>query len=204
MAEPNTNARLEAFCDGVFAIAATLLVIELRPPAPEGIATSADLWRELQHRVPAIAALILSFAVIVITWVNHHAMMKAVRGSSASFLYANALLLLTVVFIPFPTALLGEFLFSDHAAPAAVLYNAVLAVQGLAWALALRAIMKDQLTADERGLAMVRENYRNGFFGLALYSVLTITAFWFPLVAVTGTAVSWIFWLGLSIKLKHV
>src|SRR5215831_707694 len=102
----NHNSRLEAFCDGVFAIALTLLIIEIKIPAPEHINTTGDLWLALKHLLPSVYAFVLSFCIILITWVNHHAALRLVNKSSYPFIYANGFLLLTVVFMPFPTALL--------------------------------------------------------------------------------------------------
>ena len=131
MAESNINSRLEAFFDGVFAIALTLLIIDIKIPSRENIYTTNDLWLSFKHLFPSIFAFLLSFVIVFITWVNHHATLKLVDKSSSSFIYANGFLLLTIVFIPFPTALLGEYLFTDHAAPAVVLYTAVDALQAI-------------------------------------------------------------------------
>src|SRR5688572_12194779 len=135
MTHANPNARLEAFCDGVFAIALTLLIIELKIPETEPIEDTAALWSALEHLVPAMSAFLLSFVVIFITWVNHHAALSRVNASSPSFIFANGFLLLTVVALPFPTALLGTYVLTDHAAPAVSLYNGVLTVQAVAWLL---------------------------------------------------------------------
>ena len=72
MAESNTNSRLEAFCDGVFAIALTLLIIDIKIPSRENIYTTNDLWLSLTHLLPSIFAFLLSFIIVFITWVNHH------------------------------------------------------------------------------------------------------------------------------------
>src|SRR4029450_85328 len=98
------------------------------------------------------------FGVILITWVGHHAALKLVKRSSASFIYANGFLLLTVVFVPFPTALLGEFVLTDHAGPAVFLYNAVVAVQAIGWILCGRAALKNGLARDENAAKTIREN----------------------------------------------
>lgn len=116
MMETNANARLEAFCDGVFAIALTLLIIDIGLPSMDTIRSTPELWRALLGLGPSVFAFVLSFAIVLITWVNHHGTLKLVSRSSAPFLYANGFLLLTVVFIPFPTSLLGPFLWTDHAA----------------------------------------------------------------------------------------
>src|SRR6185503_18561136 len=135
MSETNPNTRLEAFCDGVFAIALTLLIIDIKIPHTAEIHNTADLWFALWHIVPSVLAFVLSFVIILITWVNHHAALKLGNKSSGAFMYANGLLLLAVVFLPFPTSLLGEYLLTDHAAPAVVLYNSTLVFQSLGWIL---------------------------------------------------------------------
>src|SRR5262245_19752501 len=145
MAEAQPNSRLETFCDGVFAIALTLLIIDIKIPAADAIGTTRELWLALRHLVPAILAFVLSFAIILITWVNHHAAFRLVNKSSAVFIYANGFLLLTVVLMPFPTALVGEYLLTDHVAPAVVIYNAVTAVQAVGWILVSGAALRDRL-----------------------------------------------------------
>lgn len=203
MAEANANSRLEAFSDGVFAIALTLLIIDVKLPATESTGSTAELWRALQHLAPSVFAFVLSFSIILITWVNHHAALKLVTKSSASFIYANGFLLLTVVFIPFPTSLLGEFLLTDHAAPAVVLYDAVLAAQAIGWILLSRTALKNQLTKDDTSTSTMSGNNRNAYFAFAFYSLLSIVALWFPLAIAIVTTMSWIFWLMLGVRMKH-
>ena len=197
------NARLEAFCDGVFAIALTLLIIDIRLPATVSVGTSPELWHALGRLLPSVFAFLLSFSIILITWVNHHGALKLVHRSTASFMYANGLLLLTVVFIPFPTSLLGQFVLSETASPAVVLYNAVLAVQSIAWIMIGRAALNNHLYNDEPAAAIARENMRRGYVAFAFYALLAIVAVWFPLTSAIITTVSWMFWLALGIRMKH-
>lgn len=145
----------------------------------------------------------LSFGIILITWVNHHAALKLVNKSSPAFIYANGFLLLTVVSIPFPTSLLGSFLLTDHAAPAVVLYDAVLSVQAIAWIMLSRAALNDRLTTGERSASLIRDNTRNGYFAFALYALLSIAALWFPLTVAIVTTLTWIFWLAFGIRMKR-
>ena len=133
MSEPNPYSRLEAFCDGVFAIALTLLIIDVRIPSKTEINSTADFWHALGHVAPSIFAFVLSFTIILITWVNHHNALKLGNKSSSSFIYANGFLLLGVVFMPFPTSLLGEYILTDHAAPAVILYEVTMALQAIGW-----------------------------------------------------------------------
>ena len=109
------TSRLEAFSDGVFAIAATLLVLELRVP-DEGVV----LPRALFHLWPAYAAYLISFATIGIIWVNHHTLLEHCKRADRPFLYLNLLLLITVGIVPFPTALVGRYILAEHGATAAL------------------------------------------------------------------------------------
>ena len=203
MTDAHPNARLEALCDGLFAVALTLLILDVKLPSAESIASTPELWRALRHLAPSLFAFVLSFGIILITWVNHHGMLKLVGGSSTSFIYANGFLLLTVVLLPFPTGLLGDFLGTDHASPAVVLYNAVLAVQAIAWLLVSGTALKYRLTTGERAMATMRAGNRNGYGAVALYSLLAVAALWFPLAAAVVTTLSWVFWLMFSIRIKH-
>ena len=202
--ESKVNSRLEAFCDGVFAIALTLLIIDIKIPSMESIGSSTELWRALRHLGPEIFALALSFIIILITWVNHHGMLKLVRKSSPLFIYANGFLLLTVVFIPFPTSLLGAFIRTDHATPAVVLYNAVLACQAIGWILMSGSALKNRLVQEDHAVAQIRKLYQNGCFACGFYSLLALAAVWFPISSALITTASWIFWLVLGIRMKHV
>jgi uncharacterized membrane protein len=109
------TARLETFADGVFAIAATLLVLELRVPEP-----SDDLAARLVDLWPAYAAYLVSFMTIGIIWVNHHTLLEHCLRADRRFLYLNLLLLVTVGIVPFPTALVGRYILDPHAATAAL------------------------------------------------------------------------------------
>jgi uncharacterized membrane protein len=203
MTESNTNSRLEAFCDGVFAIALTLLIIDIKIPSSETINTTSDLWLALQHLLPAVFAFLLSFMIILISWVNHHATLKLVHKSSPGFIYANGFMLLTIVIIPFPTALLSEYLFTDHAAPAVVLYAATNVLTAIAWILLSQAALTpNPLTKNEKSTLAMRTNQRNGYFALVIYTLCAIMAFWFPLVVALLLTVIWIGWLLYGITIK--
>ena len=117
------KSRLEAFSDGVFAIAITLLIIEVAVPEAE----HGALWDELVDAWPQFAAYAVSFFVIGIMWVNHHALVDLARTVDRAFLFLNLLLLLFVVTIPFTTALLADYIREgDNAKVAAAIYGASL------------------------------------------------------------------------------
>jgi uncharacterized membrane protein len=98
------TSRLEAFSDGVFAIAITLLIIEVHVPD----AAPGRLAHDLAEQWPSYAAYVVSFLQIGIVWVNHHTLLAHVARTDRTLLFLNLLMLMCVAFIPFPTALLAE------------------------------------------------------------------------------------------------
>ena len=200
----NVNARLEAFCDGVFAIAITLLIIDIKIPSVTAITSKQDLYRAIGHLLPNILAFLLSFITIFITWVNHHEAMKLVHKTSAHFIYANGFMLLTVVFIPFPTSLLGEFVLTESASPAVAIYSSVFGIQSIAWALMCLAALNpaNLLLKSEKAVRLARQNLKRSYYAFVLYAGCTVLAFWFPLTIAVVVATTWIIWLIIGINLK--
>lgn len=186
----------------MFAIALTLLIIDIKVPSPDAIGTSQEMWLALKHLGPSIVAFVVSFTIIFITWANHHAAFALVNRSSASFMFANGFLLLTVVFMPFPTALVGEYLLTDHAAPAVVIYNSLTVVQAVGWILVAGAALRGRLTKDEKSTMVMRNSLRNGYFAVVVYSLLALLAFWFPLSIAVVTTMLWAYWLVLGIRMR--
>ena len=203
MTAANPNSRLEAFCDGVFAIALTLLIIDIKIPSSIEINNTADFWLALKHITPSIFAFVLSFIIILITWVNHHNSFTLINKSSPSFIYANGFLLLTVVFIPFPTSLLGEHILTDHASPAVFLYTGIIAIQGLGWVLLSAASLKNELSINEKAIAQIKVNRKNGYITFIIYFLLALISFWFPLTIAIVTTMTLVFWLFYGVKMKH-
>jgi uncharacterized membrane protein len=180
--EPNT-ARLETFSDGVFAIAATLLVLEFT------VNHSRDLGSQLLHLWPAYLAYVTSFVTIGIIWINHHHTVSLLGRVDRTFLFINNLLLLTVAFLPFPTKLVGDDLRHNGSEEAAVLvYAATLLLMALLhqawWQYARR---NRRLIADNVGdsaLAAVDHAY---IAGVPAYGAAVVLAFFSPLAAVALT-----------------
>jgi uncharacterized membrane protein len=111
--------RLDTFSDGVFAIAITLLALDL--PRPEG----NDLWHELAHAWESYASFLISFLTIGIIWLNHHALFDRVARADRTLLMLNVLLLLWVSIIPWPTGLVADHLSGGGASAATAVYCTV-------------------------------------------------------------------------------
>src|ERR1700737_20119 len=107
---PMSKGRLEAFSDGVFAIVIALLILDVRLPAGAHVSIAA-----LEQVLPRIATFVLSFVVVGVYWVAHHNMLHFIERVDRSLLWLNLLLLLCVVFIPFPASFLGTDLRSPLA-----------------------------------------------------------------------------------------
>ncbi|MBV8050433.1 MAG: DUF1211 domain-containing protein, partial [Acidobacteriaceae bacterium] len=112
------TARIEAFSDGVFAIAITLLILEIQIPGPSG-----NLGSQLIKEWPFYVAFLISFAFIGIMWINHHRLFTHIKRSDNTLMILNLLLLLGVTSVPFPTVVLAQHLGHPDQAVAARVYN---------------------------------------------------------------------------------
>lgn len=127
-----TTVRLAGFSDGVFAVAATLLVFNIAAPPPG----HGPLWDALRYRWPSFAAYVVSFLIIGIIWVNHHGLFQQIARVDRPLLFLNVFLLLVVVFIPFATRLLSEYLQSGpDSHVAAAVYSTTMLLMAVAMSL---------------------------------------------------------------------
>jgi uncharacterized membrane protein len=164
--------RLQALCDGVFAIAITLLVLEL--PVPE---ESHDLARDLLDRWHSYAAYVVSFVTIAIVWINHHALMDRVRQADRTLLELNLLLLLFVALIPWPTGLLAEYLRDDRqASTAAAVYGGVMALMASSFTLIWVYLQRQQDLAHPAARAHLGTAVRRSLVGPTVYVAGTFVA----------------------------
>ena len=196
MSEKNQLARLETFCDGVFAIAATLLILEIKIPPVDSIHSVSDLSQRLLEDWPSWFGFCLSFIIIVIAWVNHHVCSQHISKSSSLFIYANLFLVFTVAVLPFVTGLMAEYLQTPYAQPAVSIYCFVLLIHNIAWILLMRSIFYPvPLTGDEAGHKMLLMTKKNSEFAFFIYVAIFIFSFWFPVIAMVLITASWIMWI---------
>jgi uncharacterized membrane protein len=159
--------RVEAFSDGVFAIAITLLILEIKVP-PAG---SGDLARQLWRQWPSYVSFLISFAFIGIMWVNHHRLFTYIKRCDHILLMLNLLLLLGVTWVPYPTAVLATHLNQQDQRTAAGLFSGtyfcIAIFFRLLWHYA--ANRKRQLLAADTDWELVNEITRHYWFGPFLY-----------------------------------
>jgi uncharacterized membrane protein len=200
MSSKNETLRIEMFSDGVFAIAITLLILEIKVPAIDAIHSADDLWKGLAHLWPSYFAFILSFGFILIAWVNHHMTFNFLEKSSPKLMFANGFLLLNIIFLPYPTALLAEYITSDYIQPAVVFYCFCYVLQNIAWTLLFIAIAKSKLLKNDQAVHAAYHQFRKFCrIGLVIYISITILAWWFPLPALVLNTLLWFLWLSLCL-----
>jgi uncharacterized membrane protein len=178
-----STARLETFADGVFAIAATLLILNVDAQIGEH---SSALGHRLLEIWPSYIAYAVSFVTIGIIWSNHHTVMAQLGRVDRTFLMLNVLLLLCVAFVPFPTRLIAEHLRDRHDLEAAALaYGATMTVMSVAyltlWIYASHAGRLLHTDADPRVVSGITRSYLPG---TPVYLTATLIAFVTPLASV--------------------
>jgi uncharacterized membrane protein len=188
-------SRVEAFSDGVFAIAITLLILEIRVPHVDH-----GLWAGLLALWPSYVAFLLSFVVILIEWVNHHELLSNVRRVSYPFLFANGLLLLTVTFVPFPTAVLAAYLGTAEAKSAAAFYCGTFFVNALAWNLVFQTMVRRGLLKADVPAAVIARVRRAYWFGSTVYLLSTLLALIQPAAGLLLNVSLWILWIRLGYR----
>jgi TMEM175 potassium channel family protein len=188
------TGRLEAFSDGVFAVAITLLVIDLKVPILQEPLTPQKLTGELLSQWPSYIAFLISFATILIMWVNHHNMFKLIHKSDTVFLFANGFLLLLVTSVPFPTALVSEYLDTSAAVIACVVYCGLFVIINVAYNLLWWSAVSHHLLKPTISHSLIRARARAYLLGFPSYLLALIVAFWNPFVSIAICALLWVFW----------
>lgn len=127
-----TKSRVETFSDGIFAIIVTLLVLEIKVPHIEEHNSISQLASALWALAPKIIAWIISFFTVCVIWVNHHRIFEAIKYINQPFFWLNANLLLWTSFLPFPTALMGDY---SHNSLAVSFFGIISFLMGVAFTL---------------------------------------------------------------------
>ena len=165
-----TTSRLEAFSDGVFAIAATLLILNVAE-------SGAPLSHALLRIWPSYAAYAVSFMTIGVIWINHHTVMDQIGKVNRTFLLITVAFLMLVAFIPFPTRLLAQNITSEGARAAAVSYGITLTLTAILFNVLWRyAAHRSRLLRPDAGARVVQGIARSYFVGPVTYFAATLVA----------------------------
>ena len=178
------TGRMEAFSDGVFAIAITLLVLELSVPET----AFEDLWSGIAHQWPSYLAYVTSFLTIGGIWAAHHGIFRRLQYANQRLMVLNLLLLMATSFLPFPTKLMAETIHDEGAARTAVIfYGGTLLVISLLlsalWgSVALdRRVLRPEVSDDDvKAIALATAP------NIGLYVTMIALAFFAPQAAIFG------------------
>jgi len=176
--EESGTSRLETFSDGVFAIAATLLVLQFQVPKHHGPA----FGHELLHNWHPYLAYATSFLTIGIIWINHHHLMVTIARVDRTFLFISTLLLLVVAFIPYPTQLVAE---ASSEPAAAYMYGGTLLVMAVVFNVLWIYASRDRRLLSEAMLpGQVRAVTQACAVGVPMTGLVVLLATWTPLGSV--------------------
>lgn len=172
LTEGGRKGRLEAFSDGVLAVAITLLVLDLHV-YPEG---HGSLAQQLVQEWPSFAAYVLSFFIIGVIWVNHHALLALAARVDRVLMFDNLLLLLFVTTIPFTTSTLASFLTAGgtDARLAVVLYGLSMEGMAVSFTLMLRHLVRRGLLIHPVDRATGRRAVRRFGLGTVVYPIVVL------------------------------
>jgi uncharacterized membrane protein len=182
-----SKARIEAFSDGVFAITVTLLVLEIKIPEIHNHLSKQELLHTLQGLLPKVLSWIVSFLVVCVIWINHYRILEQLKTITQGLFWLNANLLLWCSFIPFPTALMGDYVNN----PVALMtFGLILSLTSLGFVLIRFYVLKH--------LAVLEESIDIHYFKKATRRSIIFG----PLLYITGAALSFIHpYLGFAIYL---
>jgi TMEM175 potassium channel family protein len=177
------TGRLEAFSDGVFAIAVTLLVLDIAVPA----SAEAHLLRSVADLWPSYLAYVVSVSTIGAMWLGHNAITEYLERTDVGFVRLNLLLLLFIAFLPFPTRLFAEFIGKDSPERvAATIYGLSLLLASALLLVLWRYALRNQLVrpdADDEEVQLLTKRLTPGLTG---YPVLIVAGLFIPVIAVIG------------------
>jgi uncharacterized membrane protein len=202
MQDKETN-RVEAFSDGVFAIAITLLILEIKVPDLSNGISNFQLYRSLVNLWPSYFAFLLSFTATLIMWINHHGFFNNLKTIDSKFLFANGFLLLLVTFVPFPTAVLAKYINSSGANAASAFYCGTFVLISIAYNLLWftsaykRRLVKENISNEV--ILKIKNAYILGFF---VYLAAFIISIFYAVAGLLINLSLWIFWTVLDYSSK--
>lgn len=199
------TVRIENFSDAVFAIAITLLVLDLHVPDTNSIKNGTDLLVYLKGEWTSYLAFTLSFFSIFIMWVNHHKIFKQIYSRNTAIMFANGLILFLVSAVSFPTALLARFFDGEASNIAVAIYTGIFVLinisYNLLWFIASKnkKLLRPGITNS--AILKIRNNY---LYGLPTYIIAFGISFQFPAIALAICMILLVFWAFSSGKINVV
>lgn len=196
------TARIEAFSDAVFAIAVTLLVLELHIPEFKVGQDPLQLVQELRQQGPGYLAFVISFFTIFIMWVNHHKLFKQIYKRNTGLMFANGLILFLACLVSFPSSLLTRFYETPSRQVSVSIYTGMFVLINLSHTLLWYLASKDKkLLRPGLGGEAIKTIRNNYLIGLPAYLSAFGLSFYYPATALGICSFLWIYWAVSSKKI---
>jgi uncharacterized membrane protein len=189
------TGRLEAFSDGIFGVAITLLAIEIGISEYDN-ATNTNLWERIVEKWPEYFAYFNSFATVLLIWMGHHKIFSKIWKANHWIMLVNGLALLCIVLFPYPTRLVGNFIGTNAQNTAIAFYAGFTGLIVLAMFLLNLSILthKKYIIHPEKNLAFFQSQSKLQLLAIGVYAVATFLAFYSPTIAIGITFLMWVFW----------
>ncbi|WP_379966243.1 TMEM175 family protein [Epilithonimonas sp. UC225_85] len=202
--EKNT-ARLEAFSDGIFGVAITLLALEIGIQEYQG-ANNLNLLERIIEKWPEYFTYFNSFATVLLIWMGHNKIFEQLKKSNHWLIFLNGFVLLLVVLFPFPTKVVGSFIGTAAQETAVAFYAGFTGFITLSMLLLNLVIVnnKSLLISPEKSIPWLKNMIKGQVLGFIVYEATAVLAFYYSAIALIITFLMWILWAVISMdKNEH-
>lgn len=189
------TGRLEAFSDGIFGVAITLLAIEIGISEYQN-PTNLNLWEKIVEKWPEYFAYFNSFATVLLIWMGHHKIFEKIWKANHWIILLNGLVLLFVVLFPFPTRMVGNFIGTSAENTAISFYAGFTGIIVLNMFFLNLGILSNKkvISYPEKNIPWFKNQTKQQLIAILVYGIATFLAFYLPNVALTLTFLMWVFW----------
>jgi uncharacterized membrane protein len=192
------TVRIEAFSDGIFCVAITLLAIEIGVEANRN-ETNQGLFQSLINKWPICLAYFISFVNVLLAWMGHHGLFKNLRNTNTAVMISNGFLLMLVALVPFPTKTLGLFLQTGAFKTAVIFYTGYFVLISIAFRLLwYAASRKKDLLVHGISDVEIKTLTKNENIGLICNSIILAVSLISPWTALILSFVMWIYWIAFA------
>jgi len=192
------TSRIEAFSDGVFCVAITLLAIEIGIQAKKD-ETNDGLIKLLLSKWPLYLAYLISFVNVLLAWIGHHSLFKNFKNTDNAVMITNGLLLMLIAIAPFPTRTLGLFFQTGAFKAAVVFYTGYFVLISIAFKLLWYAASRNKaLLMHGITDSQIKRTTRNENIGLICNTIIMLVAFINPWIALSLSFAMWVYWIGFA------
>jgi uncharacterized membrane protein len=189
------TTRLEAFSDGIFGVAITLLAIEIGITEYKG-ANNINLWEKIINKWPDYFSYFNSFATVLLIWMGHNKIFKQLRSANHWIILLNGLVLLLVVLFPYTTKTVSTFIGTNAENTAVAFYVAFTGSITVSMLLLNLCILKNKKLLVNKGKSIpwINGMIKRQVIGILFYLAITVIAFYYSKIAIIMTFFMWIFW----------